>query len=326
MLLNDLGELLQACRTQEEAYQIISSDVRLFFPGCSGAMYVLNNSRSKLERVAAWGDEQVFALFMEPSDCWGLRLGKLHLAQAPQPRTICNHFEHGRGIGSICAPMIAQNEAFGVLSLAADSDRQDFSEARRQLIETVSEQISLGLANLKLRETLQRQAIRDALTELFNYRYMEETLDREIARAERKNHHLGLLMLDIDHFKSFNDEYGHAAGDAVLREMGSLLLSKTRKEDVACRYGGEEFLVIMPDVGENDILARAEELRAAVERLHITHQDRLLRDITVSMGVAVFPVHGRDIATLMKAADTALYEAKREGRNQVCIWNPVEMR
>jgi diguanylate cyclase (GGDEF)-like protein len=183
----------------------------------------------------------------------------------------------------------------------------------------VAEQISLALANLALRETLRRQAIRDGLTNLFNRRYMEETLEREISRAQRKDAGLGLLMIDIDHFKSFNDDYGHDAGDMVLREVGGLLLNRTRKEDVACRYGGEEFLIIIPETGEDDALARAEELQAALCAMHLTYHERMLREVTVSIGVAVFPRHGSNVDNLLKAADLALYAAKRAGRNRVCL-------
>jgi diguanylate cyclase (GGDEF)-like protein len=194
-----------------------------------------------------------------------------------------------------------------------------FSESRLQLFQTVAEQISLALANLALRETLRRQAIRDGLTNLFNRRYMEETLEREISRAQRKDAGLGLLMIDIDHFKSFNDDYGHDAGDMVLREVGGLLLNRTRKEDVACRYGGEEFLIIIPETGEDDALARAEELQAALCAMHLTYHERMLREVTVSIGVAVFPRHGSNVDNLLKAADLALYAAKRAGRNRVCL-------
>jgi diguanylate cyclase (GGDEF)-like protein len=148
---------------------------------------------------------------------------------------------------------------------------------------------------------------------------MEETLEREISRAQRKDAGLGLLMIDIDHFKSFNDDYGHDAGDMVLREVGGLLLNRTRKEDVACRYGGEEFLIIIPETGEDDALARAEELQAALCAMHLTYHERMLREVTVSIGVAVFPRHGSNVDNLLKAADLALYAAKRAGRNRVCL-------
>lgn len=323
MLLNDLGELLQACRTDDEAYQIIASDMLLFFPGFSGAMYVMNNSQSYLEALAVWGQKEVFAPTLEPEECWGMRLGKLHLAAGSRPRTSCKHMAAPSVAASVCTPMIAQNKAFGVLSLAATgpilSNEPPFSESRLQLFQTVAEQISLALANLTLRETLRRQAIRDVLTNLFNRRYMEETLEREISRAQRKNSDVGLLMIDIDHFKSFNDDYGHDAGDIVLREVGARLLQRTRKEDMACRYGGEEFLIILPDTDKKDALTRAEELREALSALHVNYHDQLLREITVSIGVSVYPDHGKDIENLLKAADVALYNAKRAGRNQVCI-------
>jgi diguanylate cyclase (GGDEF)-like protein len=182
---------------------------------------------------------------------------------------------------------------------------------------TVAEHLALSLGNLKLQEALRHQAIRDPLTGLFNRRFMLETLERELYRMQRKESPLGVIMVDIDHFKRFNDTFGHAAGDAVLSALGRVLLAHVRKEDVACRYGGEEFTLILPETSQETACDRAEKLRQLVHGLHLEHHGQSLGAITISLGVAVYPQHGEDPEALLRAADVALYEAKHAGRDRV---------
>jgi diguanylate cyclase (GGDEF)-like protein len=177
----------------------------------------------------------------------------------------------------------------------------------------------LALANLNLQESLRIQAIRDPITGLYNRRYMEESLEREIQRSIRSGSHLGVIMLDIDHFKKFNDRYGHAVGDALLRELGPFLQEKVRKEDIACKYGGEEFVLILPNANLSITADRAESIRRSVKGLHVTVGDKTFENIALSLGVSIFPTHGRDGDTVLKAADTALYKAKANGRDQVVV-------
>lgn len=181
------------------------------------------------------------------------------------------------------------------------------------------EQLTLALANLQLREQLREQSIRDPLTGLFNRRYMEETLKRELQRANRYQYPIGVVMLDIDHFKQFNDTWGHDGGDAVLRAIGLFLQEHIRGSDVACRYGGEEFILILPDAPLEDTYHRAHELRAGIKDLQIQHNGQQLPTVTTSVGVASFPVHGVTIEEVIKVADTALYQAKTGGRDQVVL-------
>jgi diguanylate cyclase (GGDEF)-like protein len=140
-------------------------------------------------------------------------------------------------------------------------------------------------------------------------------LEREVRRAARAAQFLGVLMIDLDHFKNFNDTYGHDAGDAVLRETGAFLTRGIRAEDFVCRFGGEEFVVILPTANPEAACARAERLRLKMKELTVLHQGRSMGMLTVSIGVAVFPEHGVSPKELMAAADAALYEAKRGGRN-----------
>ncbi|PYM59643.1 MAG: GGDEF domain-containing protein, partial [Candidatus Rokuibacteriota bacterium] len=227
----------------------------------------------------------------------------------------------------LCVPLAAQGETLGVLHLTArlaapeesTAERRGISESRQRLAVTVAEQFALALANLRLRETLRTQSVRDPLTALFNRRYMEETLEREIRRAERERRPLSVVMLDVDRFKNFNDSFGHEAGDAVLSALGGLLRGVCRAADVACRYGGEEFVLILPAAPLSDARRRADEIRAAIRELHVTHEGRPLGPVRCSMGVSAFPEHGATVVNLLRAADAALYRAKREGRDQVVV-------
>jgi diguanylate cyclase (GGDEF)-like protein len=220
----------------------------------------------------------------------------------------------------LCVPMMAHGEALGVLNLTLP-EPGPATETRQRLAMTVAEHIALSLANLKLHETLRSQSIRDPLTGLFNRRYMEESLEREMRRASRGRHPVGIIMLDLDHFKQFNDTFGHDAGDTVLREVGAILQRSIRGEDIACRYGGEEFTLILPEVSLLDAANRAEHLRETVRALNIQHRKQALGPVTVSLGVAIYPDHGPTGDAVLRAADAAMYQAKARGRDRVAI-NP----
>ena len=200
------------------------------------------------------------------------------------------------------------------------------AEPVRKRAAVLGEQIAMALANLQLREKLRNQAIRDPLTGLFNRRYTEETLTRELHRAERHGHPLAMLAIDVDHFKRFNDSFGHEAGDKVLREISGLLLEKTRGGDVASRMGGEELLVVLPGAGLEDARAKAEQIRFAVKQLQVVHLGAKLGTVTVSMGVSCFPEHGRQTEDLLRVADAALYRAKHAGRDQVVVQEAAPAR
>jgi diguanylate cyclase (GGDEF)-like protein len=170
---------------------------------------------------------------------------------------------------------------------------------------------------------LRSQSIRDPLTGLYNRRYLEEMLERETRRAVRAEHGLGVLMLDLDHFKSFNDTYGHDAGDTVLRETAAFLLKSVRAEDIVCRFGGEEFIVILPLADLSVTQARAERIRSKIRELQVLHQGLSLGMVTVSVGVAELPQHGTSPKVLIEAADAALYRAKKAGRDRVAVADPA---
>lgn len=328
-LLNELGGALQACLTLEEAYEILGRLLGRLFPRDAGMLFVYSDSRNHLDAVVAWGagverHDTVFA----PEQCWGLRSGRCHLVEDTRTGVRCAHLRPPLPPAYLCVPLVAQGEALGVLHLGCRAIEgpgapEATTHATRRLAEAVAAQLALGVANVKLREVLRSQSIRDPLTGLFNRRYMEETLERELRRAVRGRRPIAVLMLDLDRFKHVNDRCGHAAGDALLRGLGALLQDGSRREDVACRYGGEEFVLVLPGTSLEDAGNRAEQLRVAVKSLRVPHEDARLGSVSVSIGVAAYPDHALDTPGLLKAADAALYRAKREGRDRVTVALPA---
>ncbi|HVF26559.1 MAG TPA: diguanylate cyclase, partial [Anaerolineales bacterium] len=318
ILLNEMSDLLQASLSEKEAHAVIANAARNLFPGTAGALYLFNNERTLVIAAASWGDSPPAAQLFAPDECWALRRGQTHRLYSDEAKPPCGHISEPMPAVTYCLPMVAQGEVLGILHLQAPS-KQNLSEPKHQLTYTVVEQAAMALSNLKLREALREQSIRDSLTGLYNRRYMEEVLKQHLSRVTRHLHPLGIIMIDIDHFKSFNDKYGHAAGDALLRELGHFLQSHIRAEDVACRYGGEEFILIMPDTSLETAQQRAEYIRDQAKEVHIHDIGLSLTGITLSLGIAIYPQHGRSMETVMHAADAALYRAKQEGRNRVVV-------
>jgi diguanylate cyclase (GGDEF)-like protein len=317
-----LGELLQTCRSVEEALHIAARHLRDLLPQSAGVIALYNNSRDSIEVMRTIGEEKdlggaLYSPVFRADDCWALRRGRAHMA-APggfEPR--CAHVE-GSGY-FLCIPMVAQGDTLGVLTMARPTG---FAEVECQTVQTITEQLSLALANLRLQESLRHQSLRDPLTGQFNRRYLDEALLREVARAQRQETPLAIAMLDIDHFKRFNDTYGHAGGDLLLAAFGRLLTEHARGDDIVCRYGGEEFAVILPGADGDAAVRRLNEIRLAVRKLRVQNRGQPLGAVTMSAGVAVFPRDGATGAAVMAAADTALYAAKRSGRDRVVAAGP----
>ena len=321
-LLGELIELLQASRTATEAEDMLRRFGEKLFPALGGAIYLYRSSRNILERAAYWNGEPASSETFTPEDCWALRRGRQHLAENDQKNPRCRHVRQVSAT-SLCVPMMAQGETTGVLVLHRESlpgqSAAPISEGAQQLALTAVEQIALALANLQLREKLRDQAIRDPLTAMFNRRYFEETAERELRRAAQEGASAGVIMMDLDHFKRLNDTWGHEAGDVTLRRIGLLLQNKTRVEDIACRYGGEEFLLLLPGLSRDALVSRANQIREAIKEMDLHFRGEVLGSITISCGVAIFPDHGRTCAELTEAADRALYVAKQNGRDKVVV-------
>lgn len=331
--LIEMGEQLQNCQTINEVCTISSQYIKQMFPISRGSLYLINSSKNLAESFEMWSEPSYTERLFTPLDCWAVRRGRPHLIDSAHKGLLCSHVNGDPNEGQyLCVPMLAGGEVIGILHINFDSsikkcqespDFKLFNEQRIQLIVTIAERIALAISNLNLKESLRQQSIRDPLTGLFNRRYMEESLDREIARAKREKNSIGIIMFDIDHFKKFNDNVGHDAGDALLKELGIFLRKTTRAEDIVSRYGGEEFIAVLPSATLDETESRAEQLRIGVAKLTAYHLGKPLDKCTISLGVAAFPMHGQTIDILLKNADTALYRAKKEGRNKVVV-SPLE--
>jgi diguanylate cyclase (GGDEF)-like protein len=319
--LSDLAELLQSCRSVEEACEGIRNSFAKLLPSAGGRLALINPSQNLVAIGAHWGHHTLLAeSVFSPEDCWALRRGQIHPPLERADGFSCRHmhFPNVEDVSAryVCIPLSAQGEMLGVLTLDSNGD---LPEAERQLALAATDHLALAIANLRLQQDLRTQSIRDPLTGLFNRRYLEASIERELARAARRNQRLALMMLDLDHFKRINDTFGHDAGDQILARFGQLLGAACRGEDIACRFGGEEFTAILVDCEPEMAQRRAEELRQATAALEIVLRGQRLGPITVSIGIATFPAHGATPQTLITAADQALYAAKRDGRDRVML-------
>jgi diguanylate cyclase (GGDEF)-like protein len=322
-LLSDLNEWLQSCSSLGELYRMVAEFLGRLLPGCAGSLYIYANSRDVLESAKAWNGGKMMPA-MHPDDCWGLRRGRPYTFGENEIDFLCSHVDPSVTSEYCCIPILAHGETIGLLNLEFRRDNSDGEKSHREanaeqrrLGLVCAEQISLAIANVKLRDQLRDQSIRDVLTGLFNRRYMLETCRREFSRAARASLSISILSIDVDHFKKYNDNHGHDAGDMVLRAVGNCLENLFRNEDIPCRFGGEEFVVILPGADCDAAMRRAEQLRSKVEDIVVRYLEKNLPRITVSIGVAVFPEAGDNPQAVLKRADEALYRAKEKGRNRV---------
>lgn len=328
-LLGQLSDFLQACSSMAEAGQVIASFMPQLFPDCRGQLSLLHKEGSveTLQSIVTWGQPTHTQPTFQPSDCWALRRGMPYFYSPGQvPGPACPHIQGAIALGEriFCLPLTAFGDILGHLQferLASDFNSPGESAAR-PLAETVAEQLALAIANLQLRETLHQENLRDPLTGLFNRRYLQEFFEQELSRAKRNGDSIGILMLDIDHFKRFNDEFGHDAGDVVLKQVARALLNQVRASDVVCRFGGEEIAILMPAANLEFSARKADQIRQAIAQLIISYHEKTLPPLTVSIGVAAFPESGLASDTLIKSADTSLYQAKAAGRNCVVVHQP----
>jgi diguanylate cyclase (GGDEF)-like protein/PAS domain S-box-containing protein len=319
MILGDLGKALTSCTTLEEGYAVVARAAQQLFPEVTGVLFVLRHTPPVLEPLIIWGPESHPYPILQAASCQVLREQRIFVGAEMCAGCHCELLSPARSSEALCVPLRVGDEILGVLHVhlvAADSvDPVDM--VQRQLALAFGEQAALGLANLRLRSVLHEQAIRDPLTGLFNRRYLEEILLHELHRAMRDRYPVGVIMLDVDHFKQVNDTYGHDAGDTVLRMLGALLLGSVRAGDVVCRYGGEEFVLILPTAPLAVVTERAEAVRHEVSTLMIRHNDLALPHITVSLGASLVHNPQANVSEALARADAALYAAKRAGRNRV---------
>ncbi|CRL13688.1 sensor domain-containing diguanylate cyclase [Phaeobacter italicus] len=319
-LLGELNEWLQSSRSLDELFDMVSKFMTHILPNAEGSVYVYSNSRDVLDGWASWngGDHKDH---IHPDSCWGLRRGRVYEYGSGEVTFVCEHAEPHDGRPYFCFPILAHGETVGLMHLRAHSaDCENFA-ANKKLARMCAEQISMAISNVQMRDQLHDQSVRDPLTGLFNRRHMTDSLRKGISRCQSQGSRLSLIAIDVDHFKKFNDNHGHDAGDMVLRAVGSVLEQACDGDEVACRPGGEEFTLILPDTTPEDALTRAELVRQAVEEVTVRYGEKALPRVTISIGVSHYPSHGTMPQDLMRAADEALYEAKGRGRNQVYVAN-----
>ncbi|GEM_PF-3505912 len=320
VMLNQMNDLLISAESREEAYAIISNSAEMLFAPYSGGLAIYSEKTSEFEVVVCWGDEVGMNLTFPLNDCWALRRRAPHKIDDPSHYLGCKLYQ-GRGEHPhFCMPLMARGNILGLLQIISSESvpTKQFDEMYN-LAMTMSESITLALSNLLLREALREEAIHDPLTGLFNRRYLEETLSLELLNHQRTKEPLTVAMLDLDHFKSFNDEYGHEAGDIVLKEIGNLLRRSLRGGDIACRYGGEELTVILSGSTVENALPRLDNIRQMIMHLCLYCRNKELPPVTVSIGMSEARPNETDVANLLRRADTALYQAKQGGRNKIVV-------
>lgn len=323
-ILRTFGGLLNACSTLSEAGEVMNNVIPKLLPGFKGSISIIKSSRNRLDNIATWGGDWPGAERFSPNECWALRKGHPHMSIEHGIRTMCQHWPETLEEQTLCIPLLAQGETIGVLHFVTPLDAN--LEQSQGMSHAIAEQVGLTLANIQLRDSLREQAIRDPLTGLFNRRYMLEALEQSYSRAERTETEIAIMMIDLDHFKLFNDNFGHDAGDHVLKAVSQVLKDSLRQEDIACRYGGEEFCVVCPTTTEQQAIKVAERIGRGIRSLELNMNQLSLGTVTTSIGLAIYPHHGANMDDVIKIADEALYLAKQNGRDRVEVLpsNPLK--
>ena len=326
LLLAELDEWLQSCQSLTELFQVVTNFLSRLLPDTAGELYIYSNSRDVLDGSCHWNCSGTID-HIRPDACWSLRRGRPYEYGSGTINMICSHVEQvgfeDAALNYLCLPIVAHGDTVGLLHIRFHQDESQQScsdqfDDPRRFATHCAEHISLAIANVKLRDELQDQSTRDPLTGLFNRRFFLEAMRSEIGRAQLNENPIGLISFDADNFKLFNDNHGHDAGDVVLREIADCLRYQLKDKEVACRFGGEEFSILLPGAGLEASFEVAERVRQAVAELTINYSGIKLPTITISGGVACYPDGGKHAQDLLNVADKALYRAKALGRNRMC--------
>ncbi|MDZ8033431.1 MULTISPECIES: diguanylate cyclase [unclassified Nostoc] len=311
--LSDMADMLYSCESEDEVYQVVALTCSKLFPTMSGCICIIANSKNYVQINRIWGDEisskEIFSL----SDCWALRRGKFNLLSSRNSGLICSHLIQPVSGAHLCVPLFGQGEIVGILHLDA---LDEISPEDRQTSEIIARTLGIALNNLSIKQRLTHENLRDGMTQLFNQSYMESITEQRLAEAERLGQPLSIIFLDIDNFKSYNSRYGHVTANIVLQGLAQLLLKSIRSFDIACRWGGEEFVIVMPNMTLETLRKRVEQLRLDIEQMQLKDGDRLLESITASFGIAVSEP-GITVKDFLNRANQAMLEAKRTGKNRV---------
>ena len=325
MLLTELTSILQSCAATEEAFSILQTSGKQLFPGTCGNILLNDSGQEHLQSMVSWGEGSLTKKVFTVDNCWAIRRGQVYALEDSRQGLVCKHLQNDEikeSIASLCIPLMAQGETLGLFCVefpleAIEKNVSPISASQRLLAIAFAEQSALALANIKLRKKLHEQSNSDVLTGLSNRRYLDNQLSRILKESALDSKPVSIILLDVDHFKIINDTYGHEVGDMVLQKLSGLFQESSRSKDIMCRLGGDEFLLVYPDMSLDKAIERAESLRAAASNLELSCQGKLIGPITLSLGVADAPAQGTTADKLVQAADKALYKAKEAGRNQV---------
>ncbi|MDA0145678.1 diguanylate cyclase [Vibrio toranzoniae] len=316
-LMHRLANMLAACNNMVEAQQIVSDILPRILGNVNGSVSLMRASRNQLITQLDWGDIWPGSASFAPEECWSLRKGRAHLSNNNFHSLSCGHMHDMDNNQTLCIPLTAHGNTIGIMHLYFGQGDIKIDPITEQLAFSVSEHLGLALANLSLQEKLRSQALSDPLTGLFNRRFFDQKLEEHSMNSATSEQPLSLLMLDLDHFKRFNDNFGHDAGDFVLKEISALLKQSVSEDEIACRLGGEELAILLPHYSMEQATEFGQTLCDAVRSMHLEHKGLSLGQLGVSIGVAMYPKPASDTESLVKMADKALYMAKDMGRSRV---------
>ncbi|MEH2458863.1 diguanylate cyclase [Nostoc sp.] len=311
--LSDMADMLYSCESEDEVYKVVALTCSKLFPNMSGCICIISNSKNYVQMNSIWGGEKSSKEIFSQSECWALRRAKLNLLSPRNSGLMCSHLIQPVSGAHLCIPLFGQSEVVGILHIHA---LEEISPEDQQIGEIIARTLGFALNNLSIKQRLTHDNLRDGMTQLFNQNYMQTITEQRLAEAERLGQPLSVIFLDIDNFKSYNSRYGHVTANIVLKGLAKLLLKSIRSFDIACRWGGEEFVIVMPNMTLETLRKRVEQLRLDVEQMQLKDGDQILESITASFGIAVSEP-GITIKDFLNRADQAMLEAKRTGKNRV---------
>ncbi len=324
ILINKLSEMLQICLHSEETYPRIKLIASQLFPQMSGGLSILNPETNLFETVTVWGNDHLLQKTFSANDCYALRGSHYNIAEETNMAIPCAHYVASPKGGFMAIPLTIQMDVviFTAVIHFYVAPGVSIDKNQQYLAMNFCNVVKVSLANIKLREILEQQSIHDALTGLYNRRFLSEVLPRELRRMSREHTTLVVAMIDIDHFKRFNDTHGHEAGDQVLEYLGNLFMQNIRVNDLACRYGGEEFVLILTGATIANATTRLNYICQLVKQAKLFHKGKAMGNVSLSIGLAIAPIQGTTEDTILRAADVALYAAKEDGRDCIVAYDP----
>nr|WP_242054820.1 diguanylate cyclase [Nostoc flagelliforme] len=311
--LSDMADMLYSCESEDEVYQVVALTCSKLFPNMSGCICIISNSKNYVQMNSSWGEERTTKEIFSQSECWALRRDKLNLFSPRNSGLVCNHLIHPVSGTHLCIPLFGEGEIVGILHIYA---LEEISPEEQQIAEIIARTLGFTLNNISIKQRLTYESLRDGMTQLFNQNYMETITEQRLAEADRSGQPVSIIFLDIDNFKSYNSRYGHVTANIVLKGLAKLLLTSIRSFDIACRWGGEEFVILMPNMTLENLRKRVEEIRLDVEKMQLKDGDQILEGITASFGIAVSEP-GITVKDLLNRANQAMLEAKQTGKNRV---------